>query len=121
MEKLILLIDDNEQEFYTLREALKENGLPYHCVWACNEERAVHLLHEVLPDLIILDYNMPQRNGIKCLKAIRMLPKMDNVPVMFYSNDNTEVSSEAQANGATCMNRPASIISMIHAVKKIMN
>lgn len=42
---------------------------------------------EKLPDVLLLDYNMPGKNGFECLLEIKQSPKLKSLPVMIYSAD----------------------------------
>ncbi|MEP7234161.1 MAG: response regulator [Ignavibacteriota bacterium] len=63
-----------------------------------------HLLdnNTVLPDLLILDLNMPKKSGLECLVEIRKHPKLGSLPIAIYSTSRSERDvQETFLNGAT--------------------
>lgn len=110
MDKIILLIDDDEEEFLILEEAVRLTRMPHYCVHADSAKRAVQLLQEILPDLILLDFNMPLVNGVGCLAMIRQLECVRHIPIAIYSNDAGQSARLlAMANGIVCLPKPPTI------------
>ncbi|MBO9563878.1 MAG: response regulator [Niastella sp.] len=122
MQKMIMLIDDDEEELLILDQAFQIAGLPYSCVWAGTLDRARQLLKEVLPDYIFIDYNMPKINGIECLEQVRREPGVDKVPIIMYSSDFSEtVRLQALSKGAiTCIQKTASLQMLTQYLRKIL-
>jgi PleD family two-component response regulator len=108
MKKMILLIDDDEDEFELFIEALHEADFNCDCIFAKTAEQALNFLRYTVPDFIFLDYNMPKINGLKCLTKIKQLTNSKDIPVVLYSTGITdELSKIAISNGATlCIKKP---------------
>ena len=82
----ILLVEDNSGDVYLLEKALKSRQLSYKLIHYIDGEQAIRALQEedcVLPDLIILDLNLPRREGFDVLQTIRSKPAMVGVPSAF--------------------------------------
>jgi CheY-like chemotaxis protein len=91
----IVVIDDNEDDVLLLREALDglvgveligsepdgEAGLA--CLDDC-------LRRQALPDLVLLDLNLPGRNGIEILRSLKANPGLKDIPVVLLSTSNLE-------------------------------
>lgn len=121
MDKIILLIDDDEEEFLILEEAVRLARLSHYCVHADSAKRAVQLLQEILPDLILLDFNMPLINGVGCLSMIRQLEHVRKVPVAIYSNDAGQAArSLARINGIVCLPKPPTIRQLADCLVALM-
>ena len=59
------------------------------------------LKHFYQPDLIFLDLNMPMKSGLDCLKSIRLMPELTDIPVIIYSSSfNLKDIDAAYRNGA---------------------
>ncbi|OGQ99819.1 MAG: two-component system response regulator [Deltaproteobacteria bacterium RIFOXYD12_FULL_55_16] len=67
--KKILLVDDEDSIHLLYREELEDEGYEVHS--ALSGEEALAQLKVILPDLIILDINMPGINGIDVLRQIK--------------------------------------------------
>lgn len=89
----VLVVEDNEPEQVIMREAFKEARVD-HCLHIVNDGiEAIQLLSmegdfrdAPKPDLIILDLNMPRRNGFEILSDIKNNPQWKHIPVLAFSN-----------------------------------
>ena len=79
--KTILLIDDDEDMLAMTGRWLEKAG--YAVSKASSGAEGLALLSEKNPDLILLDYAMPQMNGPAVLKEIRSNEAYDNIPVLY--------------------------------------
>lgn len=93
----ILIIDDSESDAMILEEAVSATGWKAHIHNAWDGEQALAYLHhegpyerEPHPDLIILDLNMPRKNGFEVLDEIRQDPALAKVPVMVLTTSHAE-------------------------------
>lgn len=121
MQKLILLIDDDQDEYFILNQAIQLSGLTYYCIWANSPARAKTLLQEMQPDLILIDYNMPGTNGIECLDMIRHMYGMEHVPTVMYSSHISKITQElALTKGATCFQKPGDIWQLVRYLSKVI-
>jgi len=79
--KKILLVDDEDSIHLLYREELEEEGYEVHS--ALSGEEALAQLKIIMPDLIILDINMPGINGIDVLRQIKEINP--SLPVILSS------------------------------------
>jgi CheY-like chemotaxis protein len=92
-----ILIADDHQEVRTALRSLLESTCGATCVEAVNGVDALAKAAECEPDLIILDFSMPEMDG---LEAARLLKSMDpNVP-LFLLTSYHEAEVEAAAYDA---------------------
>lgn len=77
---LILIADDRPTSRELLRTVLERVG--YSVLEAGDGEEAVEQARIHLPDLILLDLQMPKLDGYAALEQIRALPGFDKVPVL---------------------------------------
>ena len=87
----ILLADDDADDRFLFESAMKEVSNNCHLFIA--QDGAV--LNEMLntiphPNIIMLDVNMPKKNGLICLKEIRGLRDFDNIPVIMLSTGTND-------------------------------
>jgi len=96
--KHILVIDDNRTSTAKTVDALK--GL-YRVSNAESGRAGIQLLKKKAVDLILLDYVMPEMDGIEVLKLLKADPILKKIPIIFLtSNKDTELEAEALENGA---------------------
>ncbi|HWR68100.1 MAG TPA: HD domain-containing phosphohydrolase [Desulfomonilia bacterium] len=84
----ILIIDDSEIITEMLTEALKDS---YAVITAMNGERALELASEdPLPDIVLLDVQMPGMNGYEVCARLKAVEKTRTIPVIFITGFNGE-------------------------------
>lgn len=96
--KYILLVEDDELDVISVTRSLRKLDQQYNLATAYNGIEALEMLHKAeeentpLPDVILLDLNMPKMNGIEFLKALRKdeLLKHIKVFVMTTSGDEAD-------------------------------
>ena len=81
----ILLVEDDKNQSLLYEQELRQEG--YEIITAFNGKEALEKVQEQLPDIIIMDINMPKMDGIEAMG--RILSNNKNVPVIIntaYSN-----------------------------------
>ena len=81
-QKTLLLIDDDAVMIRTLREGLSTS---YKVLPANSGANALKILERAKPDLILLDYEMPDMNGTQMFGVLKNNPETMNIPVMFLT------------------------------------
>lgn len=81
----ILAVDDNAISLMAIEQALR-NG--YEVITVNSGDRAIRYLLCERPDLILLDIQMAQKDGIETLKEIRTMKNGADVPVIMLTSKN---------------------------------
>ncbi len=89
-KKSILIIDDVKLNLASAADVLKDEYILYEAMSAAE---GFEILEEVIPDLILLDINMPLMNGYEMLEKIKLSRRLKGIPVIFLTGD-TKSSSE---------------------------
>ena len=76
----VLIVEDNEDNLFTLRQVLAR--LPLEIETATTGRQAIEHCRRNLPDLVIMDMQMPGMSGLQATGAIRALPGGDSVPIL---------------------------------------
>lgn len=93
----ILLVEDNPGDVRLAKEGLKESKLinNLHVVW--DGEEAMDFLHKkgrhsnaVHPDLILLDLNLPKKDGREVLAEIKSNERLKRIPVVILTTSRAE-------------------------------
>lgn len=82
VQRTLLLVDDDAVMIRTLREGLSTS---YKVLPANSGANALKILSRAKPDLILLDYEMPEMNGPQVFEALRNNPETAKIPVMFLT------------------------------------
>jgi CheY-like chemotaxis protein len=95
----VLVIDDNRQTADALAQMLKVLGLEARPAYGASP--AMTLLAHTLPDLVLLDINMPGLSGLEVLAYLRREPRLHRVPVVVITADEQpETRQQALQAGA---------------------
>ncbi|HEX2542919.1 MAG TPA: response regulator [Caldimonas sp.] len=81
--KTILIVEDNEKNMKLVRDILRHKG--YATIEATTGGDGVRLARERRPDLILMDIQLPDMNGIEALARIRQDHALDRVAVIAVS------------------------------------
>ncbi|MGB3239987.1 MAG: response regulator [Geitlerinemataceae cyanobacterium] len=104
--KDILIVDDTADNIRFLSTMLLEQG--YNVRKAINGQMALTAVQTVLPDLILLDINMPGMNGYEVCEKLKSDDRTCSVPVIFLSAlDDVEDKVKAfQVGGSDYISKP---------------
>lgn len=104
--KNLLLIDDDEDDHEFFSDAVREIDSSIICDCTLNGDLALEELKSgavSLPDLIILDTNMPRLSGKQILQELKKDARLKTIPVIMYSTFLSERDNEEFLNlGAAC-------------------
>lgn len=105
-KKTILVVDDQPEMRTMLSLTLSRND--WQVIEADNGEEAVQLATSRLPQVILMDYNMPIMNGIDACKAIKSNADTQQIPVLIYTGMSALDIEEAafQAGAKRFMTKP---------------
>jgi two-component system, OmpR family, phosphate regulon response regulator PhoB len=96
---VVLVVDDDEFTCDAIRRLLGRMGYTTAC--ANNGDDALNLLEQIHPDVIVLDWMMPQMDGMEVLRKLRADPRTKDVPVLVYSAaDDPAMQRQAAKLGA---------------------
>ena len=100
---VVLVVDDDEFTCDAIRRLLTRMGYATAC--ANNGSDALDLLRQVRPDVIVLDWMMPQMDGLEVLRRLRSDPQTRDVPVLVYSaaDDPTMQRQAAKLGAQECV------------------
>ena len=77
---LILIVEDNEKNMKLVRDVLQVKG--YETLEAGTGEDGVRMARARMPDLILMDIQLPGMSGIEALKVLRAEPATAAIPVI---------------------------------------
>ena len=119
MELLIHIIDDDELTCNALEQLLRRKG--HRIIVSQSGEEALERLHEITPDLILLDLSLPDVNGLEVLKRIQAL-NLRVSTVMISGYGTIEIAVEALKLGAwDFLTKPLNLPRVATMVDNLLN
>jgi chemotaxis family two-component system response regulator Rcp1 len=95
--KIIFLVEDNKADIRLIQEALKTSLLPHQVITVRDGVEAMNYLHQEgeyanapRPDLILLDLNLPKKDGREVLAEIKSDPQLKRIPVVILTTSKNQ-------------------------------
>jgi putative two-component system response regulator len=85
--KTIFVIDDSDTNLSMAETALEDN---YRVMTMPSADKMFQLLEKVLPDMILLDIEMPQMDGFEALRKLKSVDTYAGIPIMFLTGRTDE-------------------------------
>lgn len=126
----ILLIEDNLDSIFMTREALKEIESDIELFVVEDGAEAMNFLYHndrykdcTHPDLILLDLNLPKKNGQEILEECKSDDNLKNIPVIILTTSQSEEDiKRAYSHHANCyIIKPVDLDEFIHMMKSILD
>ena len=124
----ILLVEDNPGDARLAREALQDAKVRNALHWVVNGEEAMDFLRQEgkhdrapRPDLILLDLNLPRKDGREVLAEIKADPDLKRIPVVILtvSKDEEDVMKTYNLHANCFITKPIDLNQFIKVVKSI--
>jgi len=126
--KEILLVEDNPGDVYIVRSSLADSKLEHNFYHVRDgEEIMAYLRHEdgyknvAFPDLILLDLNLPKKNGFEVLAEIKTNPKFKIIPVIILTSSNADkdIVRSYMLHANSYIVKPTNYFNFFQAIKKL--
>ena len=128
----ILMVDDDEDDRMLAEEAFAEVGVPCPLEFVADgDELLDYLLSSgrfagqgpaVRPSIILLDLNMPRRDGREALAAIKAHPDLRRIPVIVLTTSQrpSDVLQSYELGASTYIVKPANFEGLINMVQRLV-
>ncbi|WP_414542682.1 response regulator [Nostoc sp. CCY0012] len=125
------MADDDEDDSMLVREALAESELPMDLYFVSNGEELLDYLYNrgkyahknqaPRPGLILLDLNMPKKNGLEVLKDIKQDPSLRHIPVVVLttSESKEDIYHTYDLGANSFIVKPVTFASLVEVMKNI--
>lgn len=126
----ILLVEDNPADVRLTREALKEGKLGNSLNVATDGVEALDYLQRrgrfseaTRPDVILLDLNLPRKNGREVLAEIKLDKTLRDIPVVVLSTslNDEDVASSYELRANCYISKPVDLDRYLHVIRSIEN
>ena len=127
-QKTVLMADDDAEDCWLATEAFAESGAnaAFFCVLdgiELMDHLSEHSRSEAkrLPDLILLDLNMPQKDGRQALVEIKAEPDLQDIPIVILttSEEQEDVDLTLKAGAESFITKPATFDEWVEMMKSL--
>ncbi len=121
----ILLVEDNPGDVELVREALTEAKVKNELRVAVDGVEALEMLKssDPCPDLVLLDLNLPRKNGREVLEDIKSDPRLSIIPVVVLtsSREEEDIIRSYRLHANCYITKPVDLEQFLNVVKSIEN
>lgn len=119
--KRVLFVDDEVNVLNSLRRSLKAYP-ELHYSFATSLHEAIEHVVKMMPDVIVSDMKMPQKNGLDLIKHFKSMPQTTNIPVIILtgSNEHNLKTLALTAGAIDLVNKPISTIDLITRIRNVL-
>ncbi|TXT59108.1 MAG: Response regulator rcp1 [Promethearchaeota archaeon] len=126
----ILLVEDNEADIDLTREALKEFKILNNLHVVKNGEDALQFIYQQgdysekpTPDLVLLDLNLPKKNGLEVLEDIKNHKDLRSIPVVILTTSSAEedIVKSYKLQASCYIQKPIDLNEFLKVVKTFGN
>lgn len=121
----ILLADDDADDRYFFEKAVETIPDKINLVMVNDGEKLINYLEQnlaTLPHLVFIDMNMPRKNGLECLIAIKNIKALQHIPLVIYSTSlRDETSEQLYQSGAHYYINKCQYSKLAESIIKIIN
>jgi two-component system cell cycle response regulator DivK len=116
----ILIVEDNVKNMKLVRDLLKAKG--YETLEATTGEQGVALALAHEPDLVLMDIQLPDINGIEAFERIRADPRTADVPVVAFTASVTPTDRNriTQAGFSGFVSKPIELKQFLATIKRML-
>lgn len=101
-QPVIMLVEDNPADLRLTQEVFEEAAFEHRLLVARDGEQALAMLRGTpphadlpLPDIVLLDLNIPRKNGLEVLRTMKQDPRLKRIPVLILSTSRAETDFSA--------------------------
>lgn len=121
LSRKILIVDDDAAIVEMIAAILDKTS--YKVLKACDGEEALRIASEELPSLILLDIQMPKKNGLEVCKELKANPSTRQIPIIIltasvYVQEIETAVSYGVKNFITKPSHPKEILQAITSILK---
>jgi two-component system cell cycle response regulator DivK len=114
----VLLVEDNDRNLKLLRDVLAATG--YRTLEATTGTRAVELAAEHVPDLVLMDIQLPDIDGVEALARLRADERTASIPVLAVTAQAMHGDRERflRAGFDGYVSKPVDIVELVGTVRR---
>ena len=127
----ILMVDDDLDDFFLARDAFRKIGIPSDFELVTDGEELMDYLtrrgkflslqNSPLPILILLDLNMPRRDGREALAEVKKDPDFRQIPIVVFTNskEDKDISYCYDLGANSYITKPATFDALVEVMRNL--
>lgn len=118
-QKTVMIVDDNPVTLRNMKNLLSDQ---YDVMIATSGAQALNFIYKKKPDLLLLDYEMPEMNGLEVFSQLKSNAKTKDIPVIFLTgvSDKDNVIKIIQSEPRGYMLKPPVKEQLLEKVKEVL-
>ena len=116
----VLLIEDNPADIYLIKKAMHAEDPACHTVAIADGDAAIEYLADERPDIVVLDLNIPRRDGVEVLHFIRGEQRLAGVFVAIFSSSPKDAMERIAPLANTHIQKPFELDSFLRVGEIVM-
>src|SRR5438874_6381529 len=118
--KMVFIVEDDEAIGELLVQAI-EQETSYQAVLASDGFQALKMLRTVKPDLLILDYGLPDMNGLELYDTIHEVKALERLPALIISADTGRIQKEVKARQLPQLKKPFELTNLFDTIERLFS
>ena len=117
----ILIVEDNERNMKLVRDVLRAKG--YRTLEATTGGRAIELATEHEPEVVLMDIQLPDIDGVETLKRLRADGRTESIPVLALTAQAMQGDRERflAAGFDAYLSKPVDVVELVDVVRRLCN
>jgi len=119
----ILIVDDNPTNIMLLKRLIENLGDGHNPVCFTDSVQAIAWCRDGKPDLLLVDYMMPELDGVEFIRQFRLLPDCKDIPAIMITADiNKDIRYQALEIGANdFLNKPIDKVEFLARIRSMLS
>ncbi|MDQ2841849.1 MAG: response regulator [Acidobacteriota bacterium] len=116
----VLIVEDNPADAYLIKEAMHAEHPGCKTNAVADGDKAIEYLSGHRPDIVVLDLNIPRRDGVEVLRFIRGENRLDGVVVVIFSSSPRDAIERKAPQADAHIQKPFDLELFLQVGAKIM-
>lgn len=118
--KMIFIVEDDEAVGALLVQAI-EQEMSYQAVLASDGFQALKMLRTVKADVLLLDYDLPDIDGLELYDTIHAVKALERLPVLIISAEMAHIQKEVRARHLPQLKKPFELTQLFEAIELLLS
>lgn len=115
-----ILIVEDDPTIGTLLQEIIQRKMGSRVLWITHAADALREVEQATPDLILLDYFLPDMNGIELYDHLQYMLKKKHIPTIMISAALSSIAQQVQERQITGVSKPFHISELTLLIKKLL-